>query len=141
MSHRCIISNFFQQNFEPLYITWDRFNDYLCRFPFQGFSLEDQIEIFIKGLNRETWSWVARGDVTKSFFQQSIHEAFYMMNDMAEFDRQRIRLNVANNNYYKSHSFSMGSYGLRASEEQKQSVEDIIASVKMLMNSENFQLN
>ncbi|GMN63098.1 hypothetical protein TIFTF001_032179 [Ficus carica] len=61
------------------------YKDLLVRFPYHGFSKEDILEIFLDGLCTTTRNWVERGDDTTSFCKQSIDEAYYKLEDIAEF--------------------------------------------------------
>ena len=96
MFHRRVILSFSQQDSEPLSNAWERFQGLLCRFAMHGFSKDCQLEIFINGLRNATRSWVERGDGITSFYQQSIDEAYWMMEDMVEYDKWK-RSHLMNN--------------------------------------------
>ena len=61
--------------------------------------------IFINGLRNETRSWVERGDGITSFYQQSIDEAYWMIEDMVEFDQ--LKSSHLMNNYGWENDSSM----------------------------------
>ena len=86
MFHRKVLLNFFQHDLEPLYSTWWRYKDLLMNFPYHGFSKEWQLEIFLKGLCSSTRIWIERGDGVSSFYQRSVDWAYYLLDDMTEFD-------------------------------------------------------
>ena len=54
-------------------------------FPHHDFSKE-QLDIFLKGLCNTTRMWVERGDGIISFYQRFVDEAYYLLEDMAEYD-------------------------------------------------------
>ena len=87
MSHRQVLLNFVQHDLEPLHSAWWRYKALLARFPYHGFSLECQLEVFLNGLCATTRDWVERGDGTTTFYQLSLDEAYWMLDDMAEYDK------------------------------------------------------
>ena len=86
MFHRKILLNFFQQDLEPLHSAWWRYKDLLMNFPYHGLSKEYQLEIFLNDLCNTTKIWVERGDGIIPFYQRSVDEAYYLLEDMAEYD-------------------------------------------------------
>ncbi|KAM6596659.1 hypothetical protein CsatA_007183 [Cannabis sativa] len=97
MSHRQVLMNFVQHDLEPLYEAWWKYKAFLVRFPYHGLSKECQLEIFLNGLNPSTRKWVERGDGTTNFYQLSIDEAYWMLEDMAEYNEWCC--NCPNNDY------------------------------------------
>ena len=81
----------------------------LSRFAMHGFSKECQLEIFINGLHNATRSWVEIGDGFTSFYQQSIDEAYWMMEDMVEFDQWK-RSHLMNNYGWENDSSMRGPW-------------------------------
>ena len=86
MFHRQVLLNFVQQDLEPLHSAWWRYKDLLINFPHHGFSKESQLEIFINSLRNTTRMWVEIGEGIISFYQKSMDEAYYLLEDMAEYD-------------------------------------------------------
>ena len=86
MFHRKVLLNFFQQDLEPLHSAWWRYKDLPLNFPYHGLSKEWQLEIFLKGLCNNTRTWVEKGDGIIPFYQRSVDEAYYLLEDMAEYD-------------------------------------------------------
>ena len=86
MSHRQVLMNFVQHDLEPLYKAWRRYKAFLMRFPCHGLSKECQLEVFLNGLNPSTREWVERGDGTTTFYQLSIDEAYWVLEDMVEYN-------------------------------------------------------
>ena len=82
MFHQNILKRFVQLDFEPLHVSWWRFKDLLDKFPNHGFSLEEKLQVFLNGLSNDARNWVEQGDGTTSFYQQSIEEAYLMLEDM-----------------------------------------------------------
>ena len=87
MSHRQVLLNFFQHDLEPLHSAWWRYKALLTRFSSHGFSKECQLEVFRNGLCATARNWVERGDGTTTFYQLSVDEAYWMLEDMAEYDK------------------------------------------------------
>ena len=109
MFHRRVILSFSQYDYEPLSNAWERFQGLLCRFSMQGFLKECQLEIFINGLRNATRSWVERGDGITSFYQQSIDEAYWMMEDMVEYDQWK-RSHLMNNYGWENEASMRGQW-------------------------------
>ena len=106
MFHRRVLMNFGQPNSEPLYSAWWRYKDLLIQFPYHGFLKEFYIQLFLHGLQATTRNWVERGNDTTSFYQQSIDEAYYLLEDMAEFDYWNLNCSM-NNYYWENNSYLM----------------------------------
>ena len=58
----------------------------LMNFSRHGFSKECHLEIFLNGLYNTIRIWVDKGDGIISFYQRSVDEAYYLLEDMAEYD-------------------------------------------------------
>ena len=56
------------------------------KFAYHGFSNEYQLEIFLNALSKSTRIWVEKGNGIIYFYQRSVDEAYYLLDDMTEFD-------------------------------------------------------
>ena len=86
MFHRQVFLNFIQQDLKPLHSAWWRYKDLLMDFPHHDFSKGCQLEIFLNDLCNTTRIWVEKGDGIISFYQRIVGEAYYLGEDMAEYD-------------------------------------------------------
>ena len=86
MSHKQVLINFVQHDLEPLHRAWRRYKNLFMRFPYHSLSRECLLEVFLNGLHATTREWVERGDGTTNFYQLSIDEAYWMLEDMVEYD-------------------------------------------------------
>ena len=133
MFHQRVILNFFQLDSEPLFVAWERFKDLLCRVPMHRFSKECQLQIFINGLCNTTRNWVERGDGTTSFYQQTIDEAYNMLEDMAEYDRWSMSHSM--NNYgWDNDSNMTGPWVDNESTEKLKTLEETIGQLANTTN-------
>ena len=136
MSHYEILVRFRQQDSEPLHNTWWRFKNLLRRLPYHGFSREGQLDIFLNGLNTRARVWVEKGNGNISFYQQSIDQAYFMLDNMAEFDYHC--WNCSMNNYgweNDSNMTELGFYG--AQQQQAASLEELVRT--LAINALEFQ--
>ena len=84
MFHRQVLLNFVQQDLESLYSAWWRYKNLLINFPHDGFSMKCQLEIFLNSLCNNTR--IQKGKCIISFYQRSVDEAYYLLEDIAKYD-------------------------------------------------------
>lgn len=77
---------FYQRDWEPLYNAWWRCKKLLAWFLYHGMPKEWILENFLNGLCYTSREWVERGNRTTFFYQLSIGQAYYMLEDMAKYN-------------------------------------------------------